>query len=141
MGNKLGEFIKQRRSEQGLSLRGFAKLCGVSHTHLSSIEKGIDTCTGKDLNITSETLHKLSGALGVSEADLVNMDRGEELSLNLREEKEIINILEETKQLLEQKKGLLFDGKPVTREQLQSIVDAMQVGVELAKKRKMQGEK
>ena len=135
MANRLGEYIKQRRSELGLSLRGFATLCGISHTHLNSIEKGFDPRTGKKVNITSDTLRKLSNALDLSEAELLNIAKGEQLRINQREEFEILQILEETKQLLEQKKGLLFGGKPVTREQLQSILDAMQVGVELAKKR------
>lgn len=35
--NELGEKIRKARGD--LSLRDFAKKCGISHTHLDSIEK------------------------------------------------------------------------------------------------------
>ena len=36
--NYIGEFIKNYRGD--MSLREFADKCGISHTHLDSIEKG-----------------------------------------------------------------------------------------------------
>lgn len=37
--NELGEKIRKARGD--LSLRDFAKKCGISHTHLDSIEKAM----------------------------------------------------------------------------------------------------
>lgn len=47
MNNALGEYVNQYRTENNLSLRDFAKLAEISHTHIDSIEKGIDYRTGK----------------------------------------------------------------------------------------------
>ena len=73
MENRLGEYIQQRRKEMGLSLREFGKLCGISHTHIDSIEKGIDYRTGKRVNVTNETFRKLSEVLKVPAAYLLEL--------------------------------------------------------------------
>lgn len=36
----IGEFIKEKRISEGLSLREASKLSGVSHTHIRDIENG-----------------------------------------------------------------------------------------------------
>lgn len=76
MNNNLGEYIKARRQEMGMSLREFGKVCGVSHTHIDSIEKGYDVRSGRQVNLTGTTVSKLAGALGVEEAELMNMYLG-----------------------------------------------------------------
>lgn len=73
MENRLGEYIQQRRKEMGLSLREFGKLCGISHTHIDSIEKGVDYRTGKRVNVTNETFRKLSEVLKVPAAYLLEL--------------------------------------------------------------------
>ena len=73
MENRLGEYIQQRRKEMGLSLRELGKLCGISHTHIDSIEKGIDYRTGKRVNVTNETFRKLSEVLKVPAAYLLEL--------------------------------------------------------------------
>lgn len=54
--------------------------------------------------------------------------------LKPRDRKEITAILSHTEQLLQQE-GLMFDGEPATRESIDSILSAMAVGMEFAKKR------
>ena len=76
MNNKLGEFIKERRLAMGMSLREFGRICGVSHTHIDSIEKGYDVRSGRTVNLTGSTIGKLAGALGIEEAELMNMYLG-----------------------------------------------------------------
>ncbi|MBQ9941440.1 MAG: L-serine ammonia-lyase, iron-sulfur-dependent, subunit alpha [Christensenellaceae bacterium] len=61
--NRLGNFIRQQRGDQ--SLREFAARCGVSHTHVDSIEKGCDPRTGKPVRVTTETLRNLARGMGV----------------------------------------------------------------------------
>ncbi len=58
----------------GMSLREFANLCGISHTHIDSIEKGFDVRSGREVNLTSATIRKLAAALGVQESELINMN-------------------------------------------------------------------
>lgn len=72
----LGEFIKNKRAEMGLSLRDFGSLCGISHTTIDCIEKGYDPRTNKPINITNSTFGKLSKALGIPIAELVELSQG-----------------------------------------------------------------
>ncbi|MDU2063740.1 MAG: helix-turn-helix transcriptional regulator [Sporomusaceae bacterium] len=45
MSNQLGNYIREKRGKT--SLREFAARCGISHTHLDTIEKGYDPRTLK----------------------------------------------------------------------------------------------
>ena len=67
--NYIGEFIKKYRGS--MSLRDFADKCGISHTHLDSIEKGMDPRTGKPVSVTVETLKKIANAMNMSINDLL----------------------------------------------------------------------
>ena len=69
--DNLGEYVKSKRQSMGMSLREFASVCGMSHTHIDSIEKGYDVRSGRKVNPTSETIKKLAQGLGVSEAELM----------------------------------------------------------------------
>lgn len=69
MTNYIGEYIRKYRGK--MSLRDFANKCGISHTHLDNIEKGIDGKTGKPVNITVEVLKKISNAMNMSVNDLL----------------------------------------------------------------------
>lgn len=62
----------------GMSLREFASLCGISHTHIDSIEKGVDVRSGREVNPTSSTIVKLAKALGVPESELININLGKQ---------------------------------------------------------------
>ena len=55
-------------------------------------------------------------------------------SLTKRDEKEINDILSNTEVLLQQE-GLMFDGDPASPEAIESILSAMKIGMEMAKKR------
>lgn len=74
--NKLGAFIREKRGS--MSLREFAKLCKISHTHLDSIERGSDPRTGKPVRVTTETLKNLADGMGQDFLELAalaeNMD-------------------------------------------------------------------
>lgn len=67
--NYIGEYIRKYRGE--ISLRDFADKCGISHTHLDSIEKGIDPRTGKPVKVTVETLKKIANAMNMTINDLL----------------------------------------------------------------------
>lgn len=58
--SEIGTFLKELRGSR--SLREVEKLSGVSHTYLSSLEKGADPRTGKERKPTVETLKKLAKA-------------------------------------------------------------------------------
>ena len=62
--NALGKRVREARGD--MSLRDFAQKCDISHTHIDSIEKGIDPRTGKQVSVRWETLEKISNATGLS---------------------------------------------------------------------------
>lgn len=121
----------------------FEKLCNA---------KGITTyrfC--KDMSVSSSTISTWKKKQTIARPELakkvcdyfdVSMDylmTGKEIEtkesqLKLRDEKEIKNILANTEQLLKQE-GLMFDGTPATPEAIDSILSAMQIGMEMAKKK------
>lgn len=74
MNKRIGQLVRLKREELGLSLREFGAICGMSHTHIDSIEKGYDSRTGREVNLTAATVSKLAKALGVTEAELIGGD-------------------------------------------------------------------
>lgn len=68
-GQDFGDFLKALRGKR--SLREMENLTGVSHTYLSSLEKGFDPRTGKGRKPTPETLKKLARAFGVPHEDIM----------------------------------------------------------------------
>lgn len=60
--SNLQDIIINKRKELKLSLREAAKLIGISHSYLSTIEKGIDPRSGSPINPTPETLRLISKA-------------------------------------------------------------------------------
>ncbi|MDY2783837.1 MAG: helix-turn-helix domain-containing protein [Candidatus Pseudoruminococcus sp.] len=53
--------------------------------------------------------------------------------LSHKDQKEITKILSDTEALLNQE-GLMFDGEPASEESISSIISAMKIGMEMAKK-------
>ena len=72
--NTLGDVIRKSRGK--MSLRDFAERCGISHTHLDSIEKGYDPRTGRPVGITMETLEKILKVLDISFDDFIRLVLG-----------------------------------------------------------------
>lgn len=58
-----------------------------------------------------------------------------EVALTSKDERDIEKILDQTREQLLSQEGLMFDGKPASPEAVDSILSAMQVGMELAKKK------
>lgn len=62
---QLSRVIKKLRGSQ--SLRAFAQKCGISHTTIDNLEKGVDYRTGKPTQIKLATLCKIFEACNVPE--------------------------------------------------------------------------
>lgn len=63
---KLGEYIKQYRTDHGLSQRQFASMCGLSYGYISMLEKGVNTSTGTPIVPTLQTMRSLAAAMGTT---------------------------------------------------------------------------
>ena len=69
--NDLQEILILKRKELKLSLRDASNLIGISHSYLSTLEKGVDPRTGAPINPTPETLRLLSGAYKIPYENLM----------------------------------------------------------------------
>lgn len=108
-----------------------AKDAGVTQTALSNWKLGKSVPTTK-------TLQKLADYFGVTIDYLMT---GEESgnattkTLTTKDEKDIIKIIEQTRMQLLNQEGLMFDGDPATPEAVETMLSAMQLGMEMAKKK------
>ncbi|MBA4697796.1 MAG: helix-turn-helix transcriptional regulator [Ruminococcus sp.] len=62
-------------------------------------------------------------------------DEQNEPKLNSKDEKDIQKHLDMFREKLMSQEGLMFDGDPASPEAIESILSAMQIGMEMAKKR------
>ena len=74
MPNELGKFLKQQRGK--ISLREYAKQIGISHAYLNILERGFDPNTGKEANVSSGVLEKISKKCNISINALYDMISG-----------------------------------------------------------------
>ena len=121
-------------------------LCKQKGTTITETESTLGFARGSlckiDKNKPSiERIEKLAAYFGTSTSYITTgidskpiEPESDKYSLKPRDQKEITAILSHTEQLLQQE-GLMFDGEPASRESIDSILSAMAVGMELAKKR------
>lgn len=85
-----------------------------------------------------EKLQKIADYFGVT-LDYLMAGKSDtekkDISLKQKDERDIEKILEQTKEQLLSQDGLMFDGQPASPEAIESILSAMQIGMELAKKK------
>ena len=65
---------------------------------------------------------------------LLGRDEEQLPELNSKDKREIQEILDDTEQQLLSQDGLMFDGSPATDEDVQKIIMAMKMGMEMIKK-------
>ena len=144
---KVGEWLKLYREQHNLSMQALADLCGFSKAYINVLEKGVNPKTGKPISPTMQTVEKIARGtktdvdtlLKILDGDqpiTVNAPASDDLpDLTQKDEREIMHLMDEMKEKLMQEEGLMFDGQPASPESIQSILDAMQIGMEMAKKR------
>jgi len=74
--NHLGEYLKKRLKEMKVSEREISSKCGISHSYLNQLIKGINPSTQKNISPTLSTFEKLSIGFGVSVDILQKIARG-----------------------------------------------------------------
>lgn len=86
----------------------------------------------------NDKLQKIADFFGVTVDYLMtgktNDNVSEKPMLTSKDQREISAILNNTEQLLKQD-GLMFDGNPASEEEIDSIISAMRIGMELAKQK------
>ena len=106
----------------------------MNDLHLSSSTVS-NWCTGLKLP-RMDKVQKLADYFRINKSDLIEeKDDSKEPELTARDEKDIAKILEQTKEQLLSQEGLMFNGDPASPEAINSILDAMQIGMDMAKKK------
>lgn len=119
----LKERIKELANAKGISLPVLESELGFGNGTIVKWDKSTPN---------AEKLNAVAKYFGVSMDYLLNGNS--ETTLTNKDEKDIKEILANTEQLLKQD-GLMFDGDPASPEAIDSILSAMQVGMEMAKKK------
>lgn len=99
--------------------------------HLSSSTVS-NWCTGLKLP-RMDKVQLLADYFHINKSDLI--EEKDETQLTKKDEKDIEKILDSTREQLLSQEGLMFDGDPATPEAIESILAAMQIGMEMAKKK------
>lgn len=125
------EVFEQLLQKNGVTPYKVAKEAGVTQTALSNWKSGRSTPTTK-------TLQKIADYFGVTIDYLMTGKEKVEIketTLTSRDERDIEKILGQTREQLLSQEGLMFDGDPASPEAIESILSAMQIGMEMAKKK------
>ena len=125
------EIFEHLLQKYGVTPYKVSKATGVSQSSLSDWKLG-------KITPKTATLQKIADYFGVTVDYLItgndSPDKKESL-LTTKDERDISKILEQTRQQLLSQEGLMFDGDPASPEAIESILSAMQIGMELAKKK------
>ena len=123
------EIFQKLLDKHGITAYKVAKDTGITTATLTNWKKGRYVPK-------QDKLQKIADYFGVTVEYLMTgiMQENSGSKLTLKDERDIKSILESTEQLLQQD-GLMFDGEPASQEAIDSILSAMRVGMELAKKK------
>lgn len=123
--NRLKELILEQYS----SIREFTIKIKIPYSTLDSIfKRGIQ-------NATLSNVLKICEALHISADSLANGEIEYTLTPTKNETHDVSEILANTKRQLLNDHALMFNGKPADEESIQSILDAMEVGMEIARRK------
>lgn len=121
------ERVKSLCKERKIPISKLEKDLGYSNGYVGQLRKGV---------FPADRLASIANYLNVSTEYLLNGTEAEEPTLTKKDEKCIEKILDATREQLLSQEGLMFEGgQPATQEQIDSILSAMQIGMEMAKKK------
>ena len=126
----LYEQIRDIAKSKGYSVNKLEKELGFARSSINKFNKNKPSV---------EKLQQIADLLEVSlDYLLSNTDetiKEKAPTLTARDERDIEKILNNTREHLLSQEGLMFDGDPASPEAIDSILSAMQIGMEMAKKK------
>lgn len=122
----LKDRVKALAQERGISLPVLESELGFGNSTIVKWDKSTPN---------ADKLNAVAKFFNVSMDYLLNGDTEKSQELTARDERDITKILEQTKEQLLSQEGLMFDGDPASPEAIESILAAMQIGMEMAKKK------
>lgn len=136
----MGDFqniFRRLRTSAGLTQVEIAEKLEISRSTIGMYETG-----AREPDF--ETLEKIADFFNVdtdyllgrtSRTTLLPETVGQYSRMSRRDERDIEKIINQTRDQLTNQEGLMFDGDPASPEAIDSILSAMQIGMELAKKK------
>lgn len=125
------EIFAQLLTQKGLKAADVCRATGIKSPVFSEWKKGKS-------KPNTEKMLKIANFLGVSIEYLMTGKEESEKNepvLTSRDERDIEKIINQTREQLLNQEGLMFDGDPASPEAIESILSAMQIGMEMAKKK------
>ena len=120
----LKDRVKKLAQERGISLPALEAELGFGNSTIVKWDKSTPN---------ADKLNAVAKYFDVTMDYLLNGN--DDTSLTTRDERDISKIIEQPKEQLLSQEGLMFDGDPASPEAINSILDAMQIGMEMAKKK------
>ncbi len=125
----LKERIQELCKQSGISMNQLEQELNFGKGYISKLGKSVPNVNKIQLianrfNVTVDYL--MTGETSAEK---------KKITLTPKDERDIEKILDQTRDQLLSQEGLMFDGKPASPEAIDSILSAMQVGMELAKKK------
>ena len=121
------EIFAKLLADKGLRAADVTRATGIKSPVFSEWKKGKS-------RPNADKMLLIANFLGVS-VEYLMTGKEPESALNKKDEKDIEKILDQTREQLMSQEGLMFDGDPASPEAIDSILAAMQIGMEMAKKK------
>ncbi|WP_313583972.1 helix-turn-helix domain-containing protein [Lacrimispora sp.] len=123
------DLIKKICKERKIPISHLERDLGYGNGYISQLRKG---------TVPSDRAVEIANYLNIDLQYLLS--GGEDINenkntLTRKDTRDIEKILNETKEQLLSQDGLMFEGDPASPEAIESILSAMQIGVEMAKKK------
>lgn len=113
------------------SVREFTMSINMPYSTFDTIlKRGIQNATVSNIIKICEALNISADAL--AKGEIVRVSK---VSPSLERSQDVSEILKNTRELLLNYEGLMFNGKPADAESINSILEAMEIGMEIAKRK------
>ncbi|MEG1433868.1 helix-turn-helix domain-containing protein [Eubacterium sp.] len=135
-----GTRLKGLRKEKNLTQEAMANQINeqfdakINKGMLSKWENGKEEASMANMRVLSQYFNtSLDYLLGIEQSETQDWTATPELTE--KDQKDIAKDLQAYREHLSSAEGLMFDGEPASEEAIQSILDSLELGLEIAKKR------
>jgi len=120
------EYVRDICKKRKIAISALEKECGFANGYLNP---------KKVTKIPYDRAVLIANYLDVSINDILGIEGTDSKPLTRKDERDIEKILDSTRDMLLSQDGLMFNGDPASPEAIESILSAMQIGMEMAKKK------
>ncbi len=131
MSDIIGSRIKEQRKKMRFTQLQLAQKISVSPQVISNWERGYTDPSGEDIAGLSEALSCPSDYL-LGKTNDTSIKENNKLSS--KDERDVAKRMDELREDLSSATGLLFNGEPMSEAAKESLLEAMEFGIRLAKK-------